>query len=167
MNVRQGLAVIMAAALLLISVAAHAGTGKIKIYLKNEVGAKVDGKVTLKQFTDQKTQDQRIRSVISKVKMYNHPDLLKSPPISKLSGPERFRTHITIRLASGEEYSRWTQSAKGFVEKPLTQQEMRERYSEFAGLLLTECSVEKTYEIVRDLEKVTDIKELMTLARGT
>jgi len=126
----------------------------------------VDGGATLKQFTNEKVQDLKVKELISKVKVYIHPDLADRIDRTKLSATQMARAYITIRLISGEEYSRWTESAKGYVDKPLTEREFFERYYSFASLVLSSHSIKETFEMVRSLEKIRDIGELMFLLRG-
>lgn len=55
MRVKKVIAILVGAAFLLASTAAFAGTGKLKIILKNEQGAVINAKVTVKKGTTVKT----------------------------------------------------------------------------------------------------------------
>ncbi len=125
----------------------------------------LDGGATLKQFTDEKMKDTKVRELMSKVKVYRHSSLPDMPDPTKISASEMARMYITLRLATGEEYSCWAEGAKGFAEKPFTKDELIERYRSFASLVLPSRSIDKTIEIINSLEKVSDIGELMNLFR--
>jgi 2-methylcitrate dehydratase PrpD len=128
--------------------------------------ALLDGEITLKQFTDERTQDSKVREIISKIRLYNHPDLPASPDPTKMSAAQLSKTFITIRVTSGEEYSQWAESAKGYVDKPLSEEEILKRYRSFTSLVLSHHAVEKTIKIIESLEKIGDIEELMNILRG-
>jgi len=124
-----------------------------------------DGEATLKQFTDEKTQDQQVRGLISKIKIDHHPSPPESPHPPKPSGVQISMTHITIRFKNGQQISRWVDSAKGYVNQPLTKEEILQRFSSFAGLVLPDHRIEKTVEMVSSLEKIGDTGSLMDLLR--
>lgn len=126
----------------------------------------VDSELTLRQFTDEKIQDPKVREVISKIKLYNHPDLPASPDPSRISAAQLSRTYITIKLANGKEYSCWAETARGYADKPLTEEEILERYRGFASLVVAARPVEQTIKIVKSLDKVMDIGKLMSYLGG-
>lgn len=124
----------------------------------------VERRVTLKEFTDEKTQDPRIQEVISRIKFIPHAPS-ESAHRSTHSGAQLSATQVTVRMKDGKEYSRLLNSAKGYVNQSFTGEEMLERYRDFAGLRLSAGQIDKSAEMANSLEHVVDIGSLMNLLR--
>ncbi len=126
-----------------------------------------DGEATLKQFTDKRTRDPKVKEIISRIQIQHHPPSPASSESGKPSGVDLSATHIKVKLKSGEEYARLVDSAKGYVNQPLAEEEILERFRTFAGLVLPDSSISKTIEMVKTLEKIKDIGELMRIIGAT
>ena len=118
-----------------------------------------DGEAGLKQFTDEKTQDPKVREIISRISMRYHTH--RSQDEGKPSGVDLSTTHINIKDKNGRIYSRVVDSARGYVNQPLSEREILDRFRTFAGLVLPPASMAKSAEMVKSLEELTDIAELM------
>ena len=122
-----------------------------------------DGEATLNQFTDEKTQDPKVRKIISKIQIHHPPPQPASQDSGKPSGVDLSTTHIKIKVQKGETYFREVDSAKGYVNQPLTEKEILEKFRTFAGLVLPDSSINQTIDMVKSLEKMKDIGKLMNL----
>jgi 2-methylcitrate dehydratase PrpD len=120
-----------------------------------------DGEASLKQFTEEKTQDAKVREIISRIQMHPQPQAALDP--GKPSGVDLSTTHIKIKDKNGKIYSRVVDSARGYVNQPLTEKEILDRFRTFAGLVLPASSITKAAEMVESLEKMKDIAKLMDL----
>jgi 2-methylcitrate dehydratase PrpD len=123
----------------------------------------IDGEASLKQFTDEKTQDPAVKKIISKIKIHHHRSQAEAAGTGKPSGVDLSTTHIAIKVKNGETYSRVVDSAKGYVNQPLTDPEVLERFRSFAELVLPDPAIRKTIDLAKSLEKVKDIGELMSI----
>ncbi|HSR10523.1 MAG TPA: MmgE/PrpD family protein [Thermodesulfobacteriota bacterium] len=118
-----------------------------------------DGEAGLKQFTDEKTQDPKVREIISKIHMRYHTQ--GGDGSEKPSGVELSTTEIKITEKNGKVYTRVVDSARGYLNQPLSEKEILDRFRTFAGLVLPESSIAKTAEMVRSMETLADIAALM------
>ena len=109
------------------------------------------GKVGLSEITDEKVNDPRIRKLIKRVRLS--------------FGGERAAPQdvVTLRLKDGREYSLGVERARGATEVPLTDEEIAAKYRDCAGLVLAEDKVEKTLDLMLNLEQLGQVSELMKM----
>ncbi len=116
--------------------------------------ALVDKKVDIDSFTDEKLNSSQMKKAISKVKIVDHP---KGTPES-----ERRLSPVTVRMKNGQEYTNVVENQKGHPQNPLTDEEVLAKYRYCAGRVpLPKAKVERAITLVQDMEKVTDITQLM------
>lgn len=117
----------------------------------------LEGDIFIDQFTEEKINDQKIIEYSRKVEVIPDPDLDKL-------GPE-FRHAIIaeIKTRNGRTFSERVDTAKGSDKKPLTIDEVIHKYKILAGKILREERVVKLQDMVLNLEKVFDVRELAKL----
>ena len=122
--------------------------------------ALMDRKVSLAQVTDGRANDSRIQDLERKIKMRAYPDADANE-----SGENRPDV-VTIKMKDGKEYSHGVLRARGHADVPLSWDELLEKYRDCARIALGEKEVEKTLELMGDLESLNNVKELMKIVTG-
>ncbi len=119
----------------------------------------IDGKVSLEAFTDAAVRDQNVLRLAEKIEMSVDNTLKASDAGSR---PCR----VTVRLKSGQTLAREVQHAKGGPEVPMTQDELRAKFTECARQAIDESAAERLREHVERLETLDDIRPLCQLLAG-
>lgn len=116
--------------------------------------ALLDGRVGLKQFTDEKVLHPKAQQLLKRV-TYVHPEGLR--PLQSEA--------VTIRLKDGRELSHEVAVPKGDPRNPMGEEELVAKYRECASFVLSPQDIQKSLEIISHLEDIKDITELMNLVR--
>jgi 2-methylcitrate dehydratase PrpD len=114
--------------------------------------ALAEGSVTIDKFTDQKVNDPELVALRKKV----NAELVRE---LKLGG------QVKVILKDGVEYTGSTKHPKGGPDNPMDFQELSQKFYDAAKLELPEKNIDPLLDIIHNLEKVRDIKEIFTLAR--
>jgi 2-methylcitrate dehydratase PrpD len=121
--------------------------------------ALIDGKVSLHAFTDTAVRDPQVLKLAERVQMRLDTNLKKSDSAGR---PCR----VTVRTKDGQIYSREAQHAKGGPEFPMTEDELRGKFTECARQALDERSTRRALETIESLETLEDIRPLCQLLMG-
>jgi 2-methylcitrate dehydratase PrpD len=119
----------------------------------------IDKKVGLDIFTDEAVRDQNILKLAERIEMRLDPNLNASNTGGR---PSR----VTIRLKNGQSYSCEKQHAKGSPDVPMTQEELRGKFTDCARLTLDRDTTERAREYIEGLETLSDIRPLCQLLKG-
>src|SRR5580765_3951078 len=119
----------------------------------------VDGKIGLHIFTDSAVRDQNVLKLAERVQMNLDPSLKKSDAAGR---PCR----VTVRLKNGQTFVREAQHAKGGPEHPMTEDELRGKFTECAREALDAGSAARALDTIEKLETVADIRPLCEILRG-
>ncbi|MDI6754339.1 MAG: MmgE/PrpD family protein [Thermodesulfobacteriota bacterium] len=122
--------------------------------------ALLERKVELPHFNDQKVQDPKIQRYIPKVSFFIRPDLNN---IENSGNPS---TTVKILMKDGREFTKTVDEARGTPGNPLTQEEVRDKYRQCVKGIQAKKEMEKTIEIVENLEALKKISALADLLRG-
>jgi len=123
--------------------------------------ALLERKVELSQFKDKKVQDAKIQDMIKKVTFSIRPDL------NALESSGNPSTTVRILMKNGREFVQTVDEAKGTPENPLTPEEVRNKYRQCTKGVQSRKEMEKTIEIVENLENLKRISTLTNLLSGT
>jgi 2-methylcitrate dehydratase PrpD len=119
----------------------------------------IDGKVSLDNFTDEAVRDRNVLALAEKV----HMRLDTSLKASSAGGrPSR----VTIRLKNGRSHSRQAEHAKGSPEIPMTQDEVKTKFSECARRAIDDQAIARVLNYLEQLETLEDIRPLGQLLMG-
>lgn len=118
----------------------------------------IDKEVGLKQFTDEKVNDPKIKELISKVR-YTHPREMGSTSADSMRG----RVEVVVRLRDSRELSRRVEAAKGDPKNPLTTEEMESKFLDCAQLVFSRQDAKRILNEVSTLERIKDISAFMKL----
>jgi len=116
--------------------------------------ALLDGRVGLKQFTDEKVLHPKAQQLLKRVS-YIHPEGLM--PLQSEA--------VTIELKDGRKLSHEVAAPKGHPRNPMGEGELAAKYRECASFVLSPHDIQKSLEMVSHLEDIKDITELMNLVR--
>jgi 2-methylcitrate dehydratase PrpD len=114
----------------------------------------LDRNVWLPALTDSSVASQRYREARAKVKVIFHPEW---PPGLDAA----FRTPLTMRLRNGKVYSKDAASPK----EP-SQQEVIRTYKELAEPILKKDDIDRSIDMILNLQKLEDITDLMNILRA-
>jgi 2-methylcitrate dehydratase PrpD len=119
----------------------------------------VDGRVGLETFDDRRVRDAGIDAVRSRVVMHIDPTLdAAAPPLTQ--------AHVTIHLADRRTLSARADGARGYHDRPATDQELRQKFVGCARRVLDEPSTDALLDMLRDLQAVADISALTAHSAG-
>ena len=115
-----------------------------------------DRRVGLAQVTDGKVNDPVIKSLIKKVTLSVHPDWVAGKDTADTRADM-----IIMKLKNGKEYSHEVIMPKGSGGNPASDDEVLTKYRECAKVVLDDKATERCIELVWQLEKLADVKEIM------
>jgi 2-methylcitrate dehydratase PrpD len=110
-------------------------------------------KASIEQFTDKEVQDSRAQAMIKKVRTVVHPEMEKTPQSSE----------VTIRLKDGREVTKRIDITTGHPEKPMSQDQIIDKYRRCAESIIRKDKIEELVYKVLNLEKLSDIGQLIVL----
>ena len=119
----------------------------------------VDRKAGLPQFTEEKVHDPKIQGLIKRVTLRYDPDLT---PGVKNTGSATIAV-VTIKLKDGKVYSHRVNKAKGTTNVPMSKEDLVEKYKACASMILSETKIQKSLELIDNIEDLKDINELTAL----
>src|SRR5690606_31241760 len=77
-----------------------------------------------------------------------------------------FLSRVTIKTKDGRVISAATDTMKGEPNNPMTWDDVEFKFNELCSLSMDEASRRKAIDIVRNLEQVENVRELMQWFRG-
>lgn len=123
--------------------------------------ALLDGEVTLKQFTDEKVLAPKAQDLMSKVKLVELEAEVKEGQMH--GDPPQI---VTVKLRDGRVHSHQVPFAKGEAQNPMSPEEISLKFRDCGRLVLSPADIDRTLELVLNLEDLPDITELMDLVSG-
>jgi 2-methylcitrate dehydratase PrpD len=121
--------------------------------------AVIDGRVGLDVFTDTAVRDPNVLKLAERVQMKLDNGLKKTDAAGR---PCR----VTIRLKTGRTYSREAQHAKGGPEFPMSEAELRGKFTECARQAIDEGRAARGLDYLEKLDALADIRPLCEILRG-
>jgi 2-methylcitrate dehydratase PrpD len=110
-------------------------------------------------FTDDVVRDPAIAAFRQRVTVREDPDLSASVPRLK---PAR----VTITLTGGRQVTRTRESARGDYQDPYREDEIRAKFRELAGVVLSPAGVARTEQIVDRLDDLPNLGSLVETLRA-
>jgi 2-methylcitrate dehydratase PrpD len=115
------------------------------------------GNIFIDQFDDETVNDRTIIEYSRKVKVIPDPDL------DKLGPAFRHTVIAEVKTRDGEIFVERVDAPKGSEKRPMTTDEVIEKFKTLAGKVLPQERVEKLQEMVFSIEKISDVRELAEL----
>jgi 2-methylcitrate dehydratase PrpD len=120
--------------------------------------ALVDGKVGLKSFEDISVGRPSVQQVMPRVQRHV---LAPTEKVNNIFGP----AIVQITLRNGRTLSTRIDVAKGDPRKPMSEQEIYDKYTECASAVFHKPTIDKTYAMMQALQETSDIRHLTKLLR--
>ena len=122
----------------------------------------VKGNVTLRDYTDEGLRDARVLAMADRVTYRADPGaVIAAGGSSSVSRPT-----VEIRLKDGRSYSHRPEGVPGDPQHPVTREMLEAKFRDcvsFAARPLAGADVERAIALIRDLENVPDVTEIMQL----
>jgi len=119
----------------------------------------IDGKVGLDIFTDSAVRDQNVLKLAERVQMNLDNNLKKTDAAGR---PCR----VTVRLKNGQTLTREAQHAKGGPEFPMSEDELRGKFTECARQAIPAESAQRALDSIQRLETLDNVRQVCDLIRG-
>jgi 2-methylcitrate dehydratase PrpD len=113
----------------------------------------IDKGVRVADFCENRLRDPQVLEMMKKIKMSVDSEIIR------LGYDKRSAANIKIKLIDGREY-RTLSLPKGIVERPISDNDLIKKYKDCAGLVLEKESLERSIELILNLEKLDDIRKL-------
>ena len=117
--------------------------------------ALLDRKAGLQQFTTERVLEPRVQDLLLRVN-FVHP-----PEASGFGGMERYPERVTVKLRNGTAYSHEVLESKGRSGNRLSEAELIGKYRDCAAQAISLDRIDRSLDMLRGLEKLRDISELM------
>ena len=132
-----------------------ATVGDMQFSFQHSLGmAMLKGKLSLDDFLPDAANGPDIEAARRKVSVTVDPDI---PYTVSLDEP----TTVVVKTTDGKTYSREKLSALGSPDEPLSREQFSDLYRHYAGNGLSDSNVEKTLDMLWNLEKLEDTSELL------
>jgi 2-methylcitrate dehydratase PrpD len=116
-------------------------------------------KAGIHEFTDEFVQSAPVQRMMAKVERVLDPEI-------EARGFEKIRSTVEVDLEDGRRLVEHADERyRGGPDRPFTREELHEKFSDCAGLVLSPSGIDETFEMVESIESLPDITELVrTLA---
>ena len=115
----------------------------------------LQGKLGVDDFTESKIKNRKVKEAISKV------NLIVDHSRAEESGV--FFAPVTIKLRNGAEFHKRVDVCKGHPKNPLSEEELIEKYRENAGRVLSQEQIERSIQLVMQLDELDNAQQLMSV----
>ena len=113
--------------------------------------ALLDKNVGLHDFTDERVKQHEVKKVMQKIKRRIDP------------GMAMLASTLNIKLKGGCQFSQHVEVPKGWPKNPLSEEELVAKYRDCARLVLSSSDIDRSVELLKNLEDLADITELMNI----
>jgi 2-methylcitrate dehydratase PrpD len=120
----------------------------------------LDGRLVPDTFSDEAVREPAVLALVERIHMEVDPELSDQVTINRPS-----RVHI--QLKDGRSLSRQVEHAKGSPPSPLTDEELREKFTICASRVLDEASISRAIGLLEGIEKLDDAAALGELLLGS
>ncbi len=131
--------------------------GKFSLQFQMAVGV-VDRRAGLGQFTDERVRDPRVRAVMERVHVYVDPEI-------ESLGYNEMRMKVAIFLRDGRVLSGRADMARGHPRKPLSREELTEKFLECAALVMPQERARRLLDALWAVRRHT-VADLVPLLEG-
>ncbi|HTB17330.1 MAG TPA: MmgE/PrpD family protein [Bryobacteraceae bacterium] len=128
--------------------------GKFSVYHGAAIGL-VRGKAGIREYTDDAVNDPVIKRVRENATAVGDPSLTED------------QANIEVELVSGERISRFVEKSLGNLNRPLTNQQLDEKFRDQAVLALPADQVDRVIELCWRIDQLADVNELVQQACGS
>jgi aconitate decarboxylase len=120
----------------------------------------LEGEIFVDQFTDEKIRDPRIIEYSRKI------EVIPDPELDKLGPEYRHAVIAEIKTKDGRVFTERVDTAKGSEKRPMTVDEVFQKYRILTSKVSTSKSTQKLIDMVQNLEQVSDVNTLSQLLKA-
>jgi 2-methylcitrate dehydratase PrpD len=125
--------------------------GKFSVYHGAAIGL-VRGKAGIGEYTDEAVNDPQIKRVRESVSAVGDPSITED------------QAHIEVELTSGAKLTRFVEQSLGNIHRPMTDQQLADKFRDQAVAALPAAQVEKAIELCWRIDELGDVAELIRVA---
>jgi 2-methylcitrate dehydratase PrpD len=125
--------------------------GKFSVYHGAAIGL-VRGKAGIREYTDEAVNDPAIKRVRESTTAIGDASITED------------QANIEVELSSGEKLTRFVEASLGNIHRPMSNQQLEEKFRDQAVLALAPDQVERAIEICWRIEDLSDVSELIRTA---
>ena len=107
----------------------------------------------IREFTDQYVNSAPVQEMMKKV------DVQFDPKI-EAQGYQKMRSVIEVYLNDGRSFTQAADTYRGGPDNPFTQQELRDKFTDCASLLLSAATIRRALDMIESVEQLKDAREL-------
>lgn len=133
--------------------------GKFSLQFQMAIGV-LDRAAGLAQFTDAKVQQPRTKQMIERVFVHIDPEI-------EALGFNEMRMTVSLLLKDGRILAGRANAAKGHPRKPMTRQDIRDKFLDCASLVFTPTKAEQLLDSLEQIESLHSLSELTPFLSGT
>jgi 2-methylcitrate dehydratase PrpD len=131
--------------------------GKFSLQFQMSIGV-LERKAGIAQFTDAKVQEPGTQAMMERVHVHVDPEI-------EALGYNEMRMKVDIKLKDGRAYSGRADKAKGHPKKPMSREDLREKFMDCATLVMPEDQAESALQAlwaIREIKRVADLMPKLT-----
>lgn len=125
--------------------------GKFSVYHGAAIGL-VRGKAGIQEYTDQAVNDPAIKRVRESATAVGDPSLTED------------QANVEVELVSGEKISRFVEQSLGNIHRPMSNQQLDNKFHDQAVLALPAQQVQRVIELCWRIDQLADVNELVQQA---
>jgi 2-methylcitrate dehydratase PrpD len=128
--------------------------GKFSVYHGAAIGL-LRGKAGIREYTDEAVNDPAVKRVRESATAVGDPSLTED------------QANIEVELATGEKLSRFVEKSLGNIHRPMTNQQVDDKFRDQAVMALPADQVERVIELCWRIDQLADVNELVQQACGS
>jgi 2-methylcitrate dehydratase PrpD len=125
--------------------------------------ALLDRKAGIKQFSDERVVQKDVQKLMKKVEVSVPKDLEHHRGKWGTGGVNWGEMRLAVHLKDGQVLRTNRSHAKGWSEDPVTWEDLEGKYSECASAVQSASQIDDTIAMIRKLEQLPDVRELMAI----
>jgi 2-methylcitrate dehydratase PrpD len=125
--------------------------GKFSVYHGAAIGL-VRGRAGIREYTDEAVNDPAIKRVRESATAVGDPSLTED------------QANVEVELVSGEKLSRFVEKSLGNIHRPMSNQQLDDKFRDQAVLALPAPQVERVIELCWRIDQLEDVSELVQRA---
>ncbi|HXF83312.1 MAG TPA: MmgE/PrpD family protein [bacterium] len=131
--------------------------GKFSLQFQMAIGV-LERRAGIAQFVDAKVRDPRTRALMERVHVYVDPEI-------EALGYNEMRMKVRLTLRDGRTLAGYADKAKGHPRKPMSRDDLREKFLDCATLVMPAEAAESALAhlwAIRDIDRVADLMPMLT-----
>ncbi|MGH2398632.1 MAG: MmgE/PrpD family protein [bacterium] len=130
--------------------------GKFSLQFQMAIGV-LERKAGIAEFVDERVREPRTRAMMERVHVYVDHEI-------EALGYNEMRMKVNLTLKDGRRLSGYADKAKGHPKKPMTRDDLREKFMDCAGLVMSSEQAESALQhlwAIREIDRVGDLTPML------